>query len=93
MVEDCEFALGGFGLGDLGSDPVLADGKGDGEGNQWAVTYFAKTLFTPAGIDVYSRRKEGVGREVVERFKEELGAIADEAVKKLAGEVFEVVRD
>ncbi|KAJ5911765.1 uncharacterized protein N7473_001068 [Penicillium subrubescens] len=29
-------------------------------GNAWVVTYFAKTLFTPAGIDVYSRGKEGV---------------------------------
>ena len=82
-----------LGWGDLDSDPMLADGKGDGEGNQWVVTYFAKTLFTPAGIDVYSRRKEGVGTEVVERIKEELRASGDEAVKKLAGEMFEVVRD
>ncbi len=63
------------------------------EGNQWVVTFFAKTLFTPAGIDVYSRRKEGVGGEVVERIKEALGGSADEGVKRLAREVFEVVRD
>lgn len=63
------------------------------EGNQWVVTFFAKTLFTPAGIDVYSRRKERVGGEVVERIKEALGGSADEGVKRLAREVFEVVRD
>ncbi|KAL8891279.1 MAG: hypothetical protein Q9215_001692 [Flavoplaca cf. flavocitrina] len=82
-----------LGWGDLGSDPMLEDGKAEGEGNQWVVTYFAKTLFTPAGIDVYSRRKEGVGRELLERIKDELGGSGDAAVKKLAGEVFEVVRD
>ncbi|KAL8854948.1 MAG: hypothetical protein Q9221_000144 [Calogaya cf. arnoldii] len=78
-----------LGWGDL--HPNL---QGEGEqGNQWVVTYFAKTLFTPAGVDVYSRRKEGVGREVVEKIKEDLGGSGDEAVKRLAGEVFEVVRD
>ncbi len=69
------------------------EGEGEGQGNQWVVTYFAKTLFTPAGIDVYSRRKEGVGKGVVERIREELGGCEDEAVRKLAGEVFEVKMD
>lgn len=88
-----------LGWGDL-PDHMGGEGQGEGEGegegeggNQWVVTFFAKTLFTPAGIDVYSRRKEGVGREVVERIKEALGGSADEGVKRLAREVFEVVRD
>ncbi|KAL8775240.1 MAG: hypothetical protein Q9209_000246 [Squamulea sp. 1 TL-2023] len=80
-----------LGWGDL---PATEEGKGgEGEGNQWVVTYFAKTLFTPAGIDVYSRRKEGVGEGVLGKIREELGGSGDEAVRKLAGEIFEVVRD
>ena len=71
---------------------VLGWGELDG-GGQWAVTYFAKTLFTPAGIDVYSREKSGVPEEVLEGIKASLGGIADAGVKKLAGEIFEVKRD
>ena len=70
---------------------VLGWGDLDG-GDQWAVTYFAKTMFTPAGIDVYSRRKEGVSAPVVEEVKEALAGIGDEGLKKLAGEMFEVKR-
>lgn len=65
---------------------------GEGE-EQWAVTYFAKTLFTPAGIDIYSRRREGSGEAFVEGVKEALLKIEGEAVKKLAGKLFEVVRN
>lgn len=71
---------------------VLGWGDLEGEG-QWAVTYFAKTLFTPAGIDIYAREKNGLPGEVVEGIKSALGGIGDEAVKKLAEEVFEVKRD
>ncbi|KAL8681571.1 MAG: hypothetical protein Q9186_002311 [Xanthomendoza sp. 1 TL-2023] len=81
-----------LGWGDLPPDQK-EDGEGEAEGNQWAVTYFAKTLFTPWGIDIYSRRKEGVGEEVVKRIREELAGSGDEAIRKLAGEIFEVVRD
>ncbi|KAL8732081.1 MAG: hypothetical protein Q9166_003035 [cf. Caloplaca sp. 2 TL-2023] len=75
-----------LGWGDL----PPADGEGD---NQWAVTYFAKTLFTPAGIDVYSRREDGVGEDVVGKIKEELAGSGDEAVRKLADKIFEVMRN
>ena len=64
-----------------------------GDGNQWAVTFFAKTLFTPAGVDVYSRRKEGLPESVLEGMKGELAGSGDEGVRGLAGEVFEVMRD
>ncbi|KAL8674835.1 MAG: hypothetical protein Q9168_000816 [Polycauliona sp. 1 TL-2023] len=79
-----------LGWGNLHSDATV--GK-TGEQEQWVVTYFAKTLFTPAGIDVYSRRKEGLGGQIVESIKKELGSCEDEAVSKLAAEVFEVVRN
>ena len=69
-------------------------GYGDLEGEQqWAVTYFSKTLFTPAGIDVYSRKKEGLSEAVMAAVKEAIAGIEHEPVKKLAEEIFEVKRD
>jgi hypothetical protein len=71
-------------------------GYGDesgGEGSQWVVTYFAKTLFTPAGIDIYSRRKEGLGVETVQSIRKALGEVEDEVVRKLAGDLFSVKSD
>ncbi|ORY33978.1 hypothetical protein BCR39DRAFT_518005 [Naematelia encephala] len=34
---------------------ILGYGKDDSNGLDWAVTFFSKTLFTPAGIDIYIR--------------------------------------
>ena len=75
------------------SSPSSPSNPGNDEGNQWAVTYFAKTLFTPAGIDVYSRRKEGVTEEVLEGIKRALGEMEDEGLRGLVGGLFEVGRD
>lgn len=69
-------------------------GYGDLEaGQQWAVTFFAKTLFTPAGIDIYSRTKEGLPEAVLTGITEALASVEHEPVKKLAAEIFEVKRD
>ena len=38
---------------------MLGWGEGDG-GEKWVVTWFAPSLFTPAGLDIYSSRKEGL---------------------------------
>lgn len=66
-------------------------GWGDLEGgNQWAVTYFANTMFTPAGIDVYSRTKEGLPEAFMTGIREALAAIEHRSVQKLARDVFEV---
>ena len=35
-------------------------GWGEREDERWVVTWFAPSLFTPAGIDIYSSRKEGL---------------------------------
>lgn len=35
-------------------------GWGEREGERWVVTWFAPSLFTPAGLDVYCDRKEGM---------------------------------
>lgn len=69
-------------------------GYGDEEdGEQWAVTYFEKTLFTPAGIDIYSRKKEGLSGVILEGIKGSLKVSESNVVKKLAEEIFEVRND
>lgn len=69
-------------------------GYGDGEdGEQWVVTYFEKTLFTPAGLDVYSRRKEGLSGAILEGIKGALKGNESDVVRKLAENIFEVKSD
>lgn len=68
-------------------------GYGSHAGQDWAVTYFAKTLFTPAGIDIYSRAKEGLSDELVKEIKEGLTKVEDPGFGKLASEIFEIQND
>ncbi|KAJ6780613.1 hypothetical protein PWT90_03497 [Aphanocladium album] len=42
---------------------AAADGSGSSP-ERWAVTWFAPTLFTKEGIDVYSSRREGISEEL-----------------------------
>lgn len=65
----------------------------DLRGNEWVVTYFAKTLFTPAGVDVYSRKREGIEEETLQQIKASLAAIDDAEFQKLADTLFEVAMD
>jgi hypothetical protein len=74
-------------------DAPAGEGEGKGEGGQWVVTYFAKTLFTPAGIDIYSRRKEGLSGRTLEAVKVALGKVDAEVVKGLVESIFEVKSD
>ncbi|CAI6340819.1 unnamed protein product [Periconia digitata] len=67
------------------------DDEQQGAQNSWVVTYFAKTLFTPAGIDIYSRKGK-LRPEMVEEIKAGLAGLGGD-VAKLAGEVFEVAMD
>lgn len=69
---------------------VLAYGSEDGG---WAVTYFAKTLFTKAGIDVYARNKTGVSKELLEKIKTEIRKIDDQNVRVMADQMFEIQHD
>ena len=57
----------------------LADGSGGVE--RWVVTWFAPTVFTKEGVDVYSDRKEGGSKELVE---EVLAALRKTEAKPLA---------
>lgn len=72
---------------------VLGYGDGDGDGEQWVLTYFAKTLFTPAGIDIYSRKKEWLSAKTLEAVEEALGRVDAEVVRGLVGSIFEVKSD
>jgi hypothetical protein len=67
-------------------------GYGDEEGG-WAVTYFAKTLFTPAGIDVYARKKRGFSEGLLQRILDEMKKIEDVNFRKLVDSVFVVKHD
>ena len=72
---------------------LLGWGEEEGTGNKWVVTMFAKTLFTPAGIDVYSKDRAGLKPETVEGIERALEGIEDADVKKLASQVFEIKSD
>jgi hypothetical protein len=72
---------------------ILGWGEEEGSGNKWVVTMFAKTLFTPAGIDVYSQARTGVKAETLTNIKEALAAVNDADVKKMASDLFEIKSD
>lgn len=79
----------------------VGDGEGEGAGGdegrgvreEWMVTYFTKTIFTPAGIDVYSRRKEGLRGETLRAIMEGWRGVEREGFGNLVEGVFEVLRD
>ncbi|KAM0790945.1 hypothetical protein ACM66B_004250 [Microbotryomycetes sp. NB124-2] len=59
---------------------------------EWVVTYFASTLFTPAGLDIYTRTS--LTDEVVERLTKELQALGGEVGKLAAGDnMFKIPHD
>ena len=63
------------------------------EEDRWMITWFGKTMFTPAGIDVYARTKAGHAGWVVEKIREALAGMEEEGMRKLGEELFEVVRE
>ncbi|KAM3417043.1 hypothetical protein BST61_g8624 [Cercospora zeina] len=62
-------------------------------GNKWAVTCFAKTLFTPAGIDVYSQGRGGIQPGTLESIKSALTQVDDTDIKSMAKDLFTIVID
>ncbi|KAF2162853.1 hypothetical protein M409DRAFT_57911 [Zasmidium cellare ATCC 36951] len=72
---------------------VLGWGEEQETGNKWVVTMFAKTLFTPAGIDVYSRDGKGVQDDTLGQIKSALSSIQDDEIQKMASTLFEIKRD
>ncbi|KAJ6621215.1 hypothetical protein B0H10DRAFT_2019254 [Mycena sp. CBHHK59/15] len=57
----------------------------DSSDPEWVVTYFASTLFTPTGLDIYSRHKDGLSDEFIKGLVEDLIS--------LGGEVANLVKD
>ena len=60
--------------------------------DDWVVTYFAATPFTPSGVDVYCRNRKGLEERVVEVTKKGMGESGGEEVRKLTEGLFEVSR-
>jgi hypothetical protein len=67
-------------------------GYGAEEGG-WAVTYFAKTLFTPAGIDVYAKEKGGLSAQLVQQIQNEMKKIEDDNFRKMLEGIFAIKHD
>ena len=72
---------------------VLCWGEEEGTGNKYVVTMFAKTLFTPAGIDIYSKERAGLKAETLEDVRKALREVEDEDIRKMSSEIFEVKID
>lgn len=70
-------------------------------GARRVVTYFAKTVFTPAGIDIYSRRQGGLSEATLRKLLNALkrldgskeGSKATTEFGRLVSQLFEVKRD
>jgi hypothetical protein len=77
-------------LKDAKAGPKDAPAALKDEKRQWVVTYFASTLFTPAGIDVYSRHPDGLKPETMREIKDAFTKFEDPAVRRLADSLFEV---
>ena len=64
-------------------------GHGEEEGG-WAVIFFQKTLFTPAGIDVLARQKRGLSEDLMQRIREEMKKVDDPGFNEQADKIFAV---
>ncbi|KAK6512315.1 hypothetical protein TWF481_001203 [Arthrobotrys musiformis] len=62
------------------------------EGVEWVVTYFEKSLFTPAGVDVMTVAREGVDEEVLGAIGEGLKGVGG-VLGELWGGIFDIPRD
>ncbi|KAJ5656470.1 hypothetical protein N7507_008420 [Penicillium longicatenatum] len=71
---------------------VLGFGHTD-DGNQWVVTYFAKTLFTPAGIDIYARNQEGLPHATIDEILQALKDFENNDITTLAESMFSVLQN
>lgn len=67
-------------------------GYGHEEGG-WAVTYFQKTLFTPAGIDVYAKKHGGFSNELLEKIISGLKQLDGAELNKIIGNLVPVKHD
>ncbi|WWC89299.1 uncharacterized protein L201_004220 [Kwoniella dendrophila CBS 6074] len=79
---------------------VLGYGKDEANGLEWAVTFFSRTLFTPAGIDIYLRtspntslaasKDKSIRAELLKNIVTAVNSIEEGGISKLAEGGFEV---
>ncbi|KAL2218243.1 hypothetical protein M432DRAFT_657600 [Thermoascus aurantiacus ATCC 26904] len=91
------------GDGDRGDGPgpaIHADAVDEEEKIDWMVTYFSKTLFTPAGVDIYMRpgprsraAASSLSEALLEGVKRGLKETGDAVLARLADELFPVQHD
>jgi hypothetical protein len=67
-------------------------GHGEEEGG-WAVIFFQKTLFTPAGIDILARQKSGLSESLIQRIRTEMKKTNDQGFNEQADKIFQVKQD
>jgi hypothetical protein len=79
---DGAWAWRGRGLLKVASSRWEVLGWGERDGERWVVTWFAPSLFTPAGVDVYSSRKEGISEGL---FRDVEGALGRLEANEVAG--------
>lgn len=60
-------------------------GWGERDGERWVVTWFAPTLFTKEGIDLYSDRREGMSPGLVEDILTGLKSLDAKSVVDMVG--------
>ena len=88
LPHGCAFNWRGKGWLVIASSKWEILGWGEDLGVGWVVTYFSKTIFTPAGIDVYCRDPNGLGQENMAKIGNALKALEEPSIAKLADELF-----
>lgn len=68
-------------------------GWGEEGGNKWMVTYFRKTVFTPAAVQMYSWNEGGLDEVLVEKLKRCLNDNGSAEVRKLGAALYRVMND
>lgn len=71
---------------------VLGCNTSEAEGShRWAVTFFERTLFTPAGLDIYARSAKGIPEPLLKEIIEEIKTVGGD-VAALSEGFFEIER-
>jgi len=60
--------------------------------NDYVVTYFGKTLFTPAGLDIYTRTKNSLSETTLMAIKSALKELGNDDIAKITDALFEIPR-
>jgi len=59
---------------------------------EWMVTYAQKSMFSPAGLIIYSKTTDGLSEETVEGIKKALANLENEEAKGLVASFYETKR-